>query len=256
MKDPHVVTLTYHLRVEPGRTYKNPTPVTVDRPEFAGVLANGIFTVTMVAHFATADEAKDSVDPVLRAWELSAVVGRGHDISFQFDSAEVVDRAPPPPGTVFAHVQGLVSRVTVGSSFSAEVSSPDYPKPPATFVASAIVETLCARYNRWRKGNESLYSMAYFCDTVLRGATDSHKGSTRQEAAKKYAIELEVLRKVGELSSLRGGDLEGRKAGTKVATPSEQDWLQAAISAIILQVGAIDAGSATATLKMTDLPPL
>ena len=50
--------------------------------------------------------------------------------------------------------------------------------------------------------------MAYFCLTILQGSGD------RKKAAKKYGIKLEVLNKIAQLSSERGGQ-QARKASGK-----------------------------------------
>ncbi len=256
MQDPHVVSLTYRFAAESGRTYVNPMPVFISQPEFTGTLDSGRFVAVMARHYAVPDDARQVVDAYLRAWQIAASLKEGHYIAFEFADAKVIDRTPPPVGTVIGHGQVMLPHFTLDASCHSEICSFQYPAPPVNFAATPTVEILWARYDQWRNGKEPIYSMAYFCETALHAAADCQRRAKRQGAAKKFDIDKNLLGKLGELSSCRGGNLEGRKGDTLMATAAEYNWLTAAIPAIILHIGAVESGKARGTLSMSDLPPL
>ena len=64
------------------------------------------------------------------------------------------------------------------------------------------VQTMYDRYMGYRQGREPLTTMAYFCLTILERSTK--KNHSREVAAETYGIKLEVLNKIGHLSSEKG----------------------------------------------------
>jgi hypothetical protein len=91
--------------------------------------------------------------------------------------------------------------------------------------------------------------MSYFCVTLL----EKFGGGSRREAATNYRIDINVLHKLGELSSDRGGMTDARKATARAPlTDIERSWVEAAIRAI----GGHLAEGSDAPLTMTDLPSL
>ncbi len=88
------------------------------------------------------------------------------------------------------------------------------------------------RYMGYLQGREPLASTAYFCLTILERSTK--KKRCRELASEVYRIELEVLNKIGHLSSERGGQ-QARKASGKDndLTYQNRRFLEEAIKAII-----------------------
>ena len=79
--------------------------------------------------------------------------------------------------------------------------------------------------------------MAYFCLTILERSTkkkSNEKKTCRKLASEMYRIELEVLNKIGNLASERGGQ-QARKASGKDNDLTYQDrrFLEEAIKAVI-----------------------
>lgn len=254
MKDPHVVALNYKADALPGIRYENPPPLQVRTVEFEGELRDGLFRARMLLHYPTESEARVPVDAYLRSWEICAGVNRGRAvIRFSFDRSEIIDRAPPEPGVIRGHGQINLGHLSISATATAVLISGSYPDPPSGFAATTVVETLWRRYERFVSGNEPLFAMAYFCLTVLE-----NDAGGRVKAASKYSIEPDVLRKIGELSSLRGGVEDARKANASVqlASGAETAWLQAAIRSVIRQAGATAATGHPSTLTMNDLPKL
>ncbi len=66
MRVPHVVSLTYELKIPSGLVYESPPAVDISRDEFDGRLDQGQFTATMQKHYATRDEARQPVDRLLK----------------------------------------------------------------------------------------------------------------------------------------------------------------------------------------------
>ena len=112
------------------------------------------------------------------------------------------------------------------------------------------------RFQGYRLGREPLTSMVYFCVTVLEGPPRKKR---RETAAKKYGIQLEVLNKLGELSSERGGQ-QARKALGKDndLTAQESRFLEEVIKAIIRRAAekAHAPDSDLPEISLSDLPPI
>lgn len=71
--------------------------------------------------------------------------------------------------------------------------------------------------------------MAYFCLTLLEATAGS-----RNDAAELFSVDIQVLRKIGELTSKRGDRTNARKASsTQPLTGIEEAWLDAAIKTVI-----------------------
>jgi hypothetical protein len=255
MDDPHVVALYYRVKPEEGISYENPAPVSVSEPAFDGELAGERFVARMRQHFPTEEEAKVQVDSYLRGWEVSAGLRRGRaEVRFVFDHADVIERAPAPPGEVRMFCQGGTAVLTSSGSLGVHITSHTYPQPPGAFKVSPLVETLWRRYERYVSGREPLFGMAYFCLTAIEKARGD-----RRAAATQFSISRKVLSKMGELSSSRGDELEARKmtsGAPQQATGAETAWIETTIRKMIEHVGASEAGAPIKTLTLVDLPTI
>jgi hypothetical protein len=98
-------------------------------------------------------------------------------------------------------------------------------------------------------GSEPLLSMAYFCLTLL-------ERGDRRAAAQQFAIDYEVLKKLGELTSTRGDHHTARKASAPLhpLTADEAHWIEATIKAIGKHLAARVRDSKP--LSLADLPKL
>ena len=255
MNDPHVQAVYYSFKPRAGVLYDNPPAVAVSRPTFDGELRATRFAARMTVHFPTIEEARVSVDAFLRAWEMTASLRSGYaEFRFEYDYCDIVDRDPPPPGTIQPYAVTGQGGVTISGTGPLSVTLPSYPPLPPVFLITPLVKMLWDRYMRYVAGNEPLFDMGYFCLTVLESYT-----GRRNQIARRYKVELAILDKIGELSSSRGGPADARKMTKTQFTPAtigEQEWLKQAIRSLILQLGAVEAGDMNSRLVMSQLPKL
>jgi len=256
MRDPHVVALHYRLVTDPESfEFKNPPAVQYDGSAFRFRLEDGRLRAEMKDHHATADSAREVVEPFLNAWEIDAAIRRGRrEMHFEYDAPEIIDR-DPTPGII-----ELAAGATVRTSGHAmlKVIASAYPQPPSGFVASEDVRTLMLHFEAFVAGQERLVDAAYFCLTLV----ERHAGG-RAEAAREFGIDVEVLRKVGFLTSDQVGDERtarklSRKSTLRPHTGAEVTWLQTVLRRMIHRVGEhdFDPTAPLPTIAMAGLPPL
>ena len=176
---------------------------------------------------------RKAVKDYIHNWEFDACLKGGDDcFKLEFIKAIRVDRRPTP---------GVITVDAGPVRFSFDVSTPNvtvghpkYPSPPSgTNFNDPDVQTMYQRYIGYRQGNEPLAGMAYFCLDFLKSLSGQNN-SLRKAAAQKYQIDEVVLRKIGELSSIKGGQ-DSRKADGvgKNFTTEERTFLEQAIMKII-----------------------
>jgi len=244
VNDPHVESLTYRLRETDSLAFEAP-PIEFETAAFRARLADNVLTLRPKEHFASEEDVRAIADEFVRAWEIDAGLGYGRpDFRFQYDGAQLVDRAPSPGHHMIAS-KGVLH---LSGSAHLKVTRAKYPIPSEQFVATPEVQVLWERYSRYLAGKEPLLAMAYFGLTLL-------ERGDRRRAARDFRIDVEVLRKLGELTSTRGDGLTARKMSTGVVplTGPESQWVEATIKAIIRHIATLNSG---ASLSLADLPPL
>ncbi len=256
MRDPHVVALKYRFESNDALIFDNAPPLERETDEFRMKLKDGLTRFEMKTHYADVPSARAVLERYLRTWEVDAGLIFDCDaIKFRFIEPEIVDRSPDPD-------QPPVSVVTVTVTVPVETTvtrivKPRYPEPPAGFVASPDVETMWTRFQGYRYGREPLSSMGYVCLTVLEASAGG-----RKQAASRYGIDVQVLRKLGYLTSEIGDPKSMRKATSgntvRAHTPAEVAWVDAVIRRLIRRVGewAFDPKGVRPTLTMADFPHL
>jgi hypothetical protein len=254
MNDPHVESLVYQLEVGEALTFRDPPPLDHDTEHFAVLLDNGTLTVSMKEHHPTIGSARERVDPFLRSWALDndLLYGPG-TLRFVYQKADVIDRNPPLPGTSQVIELSGTAMVTVSMSGNLSVGRFTYPAPPSSFIASPDVITLWSRYQGYREKRELLPAMAFFCFTLLTA-----RGKGRDRAAAMYEVHPGVLRKLSELTSVRGDETTGRKflAEPRPLQAQEEHWVEDVVRALIRRVGEHAANAELRKLTMSDFPPL
>jgi hypothetical protein len=257
MIDPHVERLHYRLETDSTLQFDKPSRISLKTPDFQLDLADGVLVLTPNGHFADEASARAAAQPLLDAWEISVALERGRrDMRFVFESADIMDRSPPPPGVQVCNV-GMAIEVDTAVGLTFTVIAHTYPEPPKGFVAGPEVVAMWHRYERSQSGGEPLASMAFAC---LSMAQHFHGG--RKALAARLGIDLAVLDCLGQLSSEVGDRSEARKfdqsATFRPHTPAEKEWIQAAVRVLILRMGERAAGpnAALPPLTMTDLPKL
>lgn len=241
MNDPHVVWLQYRLGRHEETVYDAPPAIEDETDSFRINLADGLLTVTMKEHYATAESAKDAVRDYLQAWEISTgLASRRLGFRFEFVRAEIIDRDPPPPGTIVGC--GGIVFASAAMIIKGHAVRKEYPKPPAEFRASGAVRKLWLRFEAFLRGQEPLASMAYACLTLILASAGKNK--ERAKAAQLYNVEEKVLSTLSMLTSIRGGPSEARKfnAGATGAPFSDQEkqWIMEAVRALIQQKARAD----------------
>jgi|SRR5215212_545180 len=133
-----------------------------------------------------------------------------------------------------------------------------YPDPPEDFALSTEVEVMWTLYERYLHGRERLLPMANTCFTWIT----RHPGST-DEAAKRYSVSKQVLKRLSFLSSRAGKGVEARKMDNseqqrQALTSEQRRWVEAAVRALIKRAGqyAADPKKAWPEITNSDLPPL
>jgi hypothetical protein len=267
MNDPHVVSLTYRIEKAETVDFDKAPPRTVDRGAFRVTVDAYTAKIEMVDHFASVEEARNVVQPFLRAWELEADLHNSGDrFRFVYETAEVIDRNPPAPGnTIRGYLRAEVGWfVFTGRGTVLRVSRAKWPAPPQELEVSNDADALWRRWWRHRVENrELLLSAAYWAEAApgLAAPAKSRPSSKRRQAASAFFnIDLNVLNMIGELTSTRGGNDEERKAEGR-ATPlstAERQWLEAAFQALVRRVAeqAYHGRPPPRPLTMGDLPKL
>jgi hypothetical protein len=270
MNDPHVESLLYRLDTDPTLVFQNPPPLDYETPDFRLRLEDGLLTVTMKGHYASAEEAQRVVQPFLDAWELDFALARGkREMRFRFEKANLKDRNPPPPGSSQVLQPFAAECVLTTSAPMVVIGQRSYPPPPSTpLEVTADVATLWARYERAMRDREPLPGAGYFCLTILEnlfgGIAPAPSGprqpsSKRRITATALDVHVDVLSKLGELTTERGDPTStARKANIAgPLTPAEEEWVRAALRQLIRRAAMIAAGSLPShQLTMADLPKL
>jgi hypothetical protein len=258
MRDPHVERLHYDIDSEEGTSYRDPEPLAFTNPLGRFEARDGKLIIEPTDHFPDEDAARDVIERFLKAWEIDADLESNiGTIRFKFLRTDVIDRDPPPPGTAqVITLPALAGSVNIsGGVASLHVIRRKYPAPPVAFQTTIDVERAYRRWLDFRSGRETLQSTAYFILTMVEAAVGD-----RKQAAKALNIELDVLRKIGELSSTRGDAATARKAPSsgvyRELTGPESGWLEQATRRVIKRLGEHASGSVLSRIGMADLPNL
>ena len=255
MNDPHVQSLRYRVSYSQCVDYSRADPLVHDAPGFSVRLAKDALIVTMGTRTATEEKARALVEPFLRAWQIQAGLDLGPgEIGFSFESADLIDRNPPPEDAHVVYVSAAVQAHSLVSA-SVLVHRGHYPPPPECFNWTPDVETMYGHYSGYCQGREQLLHMAYFVLSMLEGRRE------RKAAARHYKVAFKVLDTLGRLSAA-GSPQDARKAPKKgdfrPLTDMQKQWVRAAVKRLIIRAGecaAVGTGNLP-ELGMADLPPL
>lgn len=262
MNDPHVKALIYHINHGDTIDYSKAQPLEWKEPEIRLTVEDRNVRFEFKEHFGTEEQAREAIENYIRNWEFDATLKFGNPNSFRlkFVNAEIIDRNPLP-GRV--RIGGKLEIGGLGSS-KLIVSVSEYPSPPSDIALSPEVETMYQRYMGYRQKREPLPGMAYFCLSMLEDppvvSTQNRSiRNKRKVAAMKYRIDENVLDKIGQLSSTRGGADARKREGTgKSLSSEEHNFLDRAIKAIIRRVAEWEhiPSKNLSELSWSDLPPL
>lgn len=256
MNDPHVVMLIYRVEHSDSVDYSQAEPLVREEPAFRLEVRDKQARFELKDHYATEADAREVIEKYIRVWKLDTCLEHGPDFfRLKFDRAQIEDRNPTP-GVITVNAQAVNIEFKILPA-SITYKPARYPSPPSDISLDPNVQTMCQRYMGYRRGNEPLASMAYFCLTVLEYSTGKN-GGARSEAAKVYRIEKSVLDRIGNLCANGGGPAGARKAkGIAVAlTESERRFLEQAVEIIIRRAAekAHDPAKDLPMISLSDLP--
>ena len=221
MNDPHVVALIYNVRHKESVDYGEAKPLAFENDQFLVQAKDGKARFEMKDHCATEQKAREAIEPFIQDWEFDAGLQRDPDCFLQdFEKAEIIDRKPTA-GVTEANAEPARWHFSTSSS-KVTVSPPTYPSPPTGIDSNnPDVQTLYLRYKNFRGGGESLPSFAYFCLTVLEHPFTPPQKGKRLRAAASYGIDVDVLDRIGELSSTKGGSGARKREGVDAPLTDE-----------------------------------
>ena len=249
MNDPHVVALEYRIEHGPDVIdWSRAAALDKEEDSFRVMAENGRVRFELKEHYASEEAARFAVEAdYIPNWELVAGLARGPNaFALRFDRSEIVDRNPPSgPPRLSAHARfgGLTARANL-----APPTPPAFPEPPPAGIRrSPDIDSMYQHYLRHMGGAEPLPAMAYFCLTKLE-----QMAGGRDAAAVHFSISKKVLRRIGELSTNKGGD-NARKAVGHAAphTPEEERFLKSAIRTLIHRAAEVESGPHPGRTKIT-----
>jgi hypothetical protein len=176
--DPHVAAILYRIEHSTAFSYENAQPLSCDLPEFRIRIEGGQAIVEPKQHFATAEEAREVVEPVLWAWKLDAALKHdGNALQFVYQHAVVTDRVPPP---------GSAAGVSAGRAMVRGMATAvhgQYPAPPSglTVKPGSEVQAMFEKWSRYKAGQAELADTANFCLTALEGKDKTKGRRTKAE---------------------------------------------------------------------------
>lgn len=271
MNDPHVVALHYRMCVRDSVIFESPPPLLHEAGPFTLHLDGGRLRVTMQEHFSAEQLARETVDPFLDTWVLHAAL-RAHrrDFWFEYEHAEVIDRAPPPepPGVVVAGT-ALMARFEVHATGTVSTTRRAYPTPPESFCRTSLVEALFHLYQSSVNERRFAAAAGYFALTAIktRVREPGWPGGVERSklAADALGVEHAIFQTLHDLTTEKGDITTGRKVSDKAElerprpphTGPELLWLCEAIRVLALRLGEWEADpNGLSPLTMAHLPSL
>jgi hypothetical protein len=255
MNDPHVLKLFYSISSGKSVDLSQATQATCS-------VLGGRFVVTLdgdemlaepQGHYASAEEARAELDPYLRSWEIQAGLAVSTpSIQFDYRRAEVIDR-DPKAGVISAPLV-INANLFARASVRADVCLAKFPAPPSTEQCNEATERMYRRLMDIWADDKYMTTGSYY---ILTEAEE--RFVNRKAAADALRVDVQVLNKIGELTSRAGG--EGARKAEGAGTPltnKQVTWLKGAVRALVLRNLEYDGQSADAleVIRMAHLPSL
>ena len=269
MNDPHVVELTYIVEHDASVDYSVACSIDHEEEAFRLRIENERVSFQFKEHYPTEDAARRLVDRYVRSWEMDSELRQGAGkFRLRFDRATIIDRnplpppppRPPRPDMVDASATLSSGAATVNANATLTAPQPKpYPQPPTGLTLDPDdpdVLTIYERFRGYLQDREPLTGMAYFCLSML----EKHLSDSRNAAATKYAINENVLGRIGDVTANRGGRAAARKASGigNALTEDETRFLEEAVKKIIRRTAevAADPDQHLSQVTLSDLPKL
>jgi hypothetical protein len=253
-----VSQLTYGLMPADGLRFEHAPPVKWKTPEFVLTLKDEKASIEMLTRYATPEEARRSVEPHLRSWEVHAAIQRRREaIRFRYEGCSIARQNIDLEARQAFGGSAASVAITAGAARGIAVHQ-SYPPPPMGFTVTPIIEAMWLLYERYTEDRERLLPMAYSVFSLLKSTAHDNV----EQCAKTYVISRKVLRKLSDLASRLGGPIEARKYDrqslNRPPTAQEEKWIEATTRMLILRAGERAAGpdAALPMITMNNLPEL
>jgi hypothetical protein len=250
-----VKQLIYRVQSPPHSDYAKAGDLQYGAVDFDALYSKGELEIAFKSEDYDEEGALNLISPFLRTWE--AIIGLRHCPGVKFELKHIKQSESTLPTTGFAYMSAdcIASR-----------QYEQFPAPMNDWKFGPEVEEMYNRYAAFTERREPLPAMAYFCLDKLETFADNQalapgveKTSKRKKASKIFGIEEGVLRKLGELSSTKGGPEEARKANTsRPLSSNEREWLVEAAKLLIWRAGEYchDPNKSLQLITMNQLPGL
>jgi hypothetical protein len=243
---PRIKSLTYKVIPDKSVDYDNAPKIIEETEDFTVKMDHKKAIFELKGNFTSVQDARAIVDDFLERWQvIIGIENDPDDLKFKYVTAELeqIQENGTNRHLLGAHSS---SSFVVSDHLELHVSRNKLPNRPHKFILSPDVMTMYERYKLFRKGRESLTSMAYMCLTILeasaRGSTNYIKNNNlRGKASSRYNIDYDVLDNLAMLVSTKGDQIEARKVPKSgIFNPlknEEREWIIRAIKVLIRRTG-------------------
>jgi hypothetical protein len=239
-----------HYFIGPVNSFSEDAPRISFENDIANfLLRNDILYATIKDDQMEEADARMLVEQYLDDWNLEVeIIGRWTGITFTYLESPLTNTVGGRSAT-----ESPIETTVIPEASELVIQYSQYPTPPICKVTPAM-RLIWERFKWARLGlREPLQSAAYFAFTVIRQSAEN------EQASKIYNVDAKILRKLSELSTIRGDSRTARKALVSDARPltrSEKYWVDMAIRSILLQIGQIAAGLSPDRITWSSLPSI
>jgi hypothetical protein len=238
---PRVTALIYRIDSGAGYQYGENSALDGTLPGFVYRLRRREAVFSPTEHFGTEADARAKLQPLLRAWELSAALQHQRGVlEFNFLSAQIQREAPRP---AVLELQGAAIAISRASAILTLTFEGPHPSPPAAFATDEFVLTLVDLALIAQETPRVLLYIAYSATTCVLDRFGDFRA-----AATALRVAPGVFDQIKKLSNTMGVGAERRKGGLNgPPTPIPQpvrEWLLPMLREIARRAGAAAAGAA------------
>ncbi|MCY3880242.1 MAG: hypothetical protein OXF74_13815 [Rhodobacteraceae bacterium] len=241
MNAPHVVALQYRIEYRADViNWSRAVPLKKEEADFYVQVKDGWVHFVFKQTYASEKEARSVTETVyIPNWEFAVGLSRGPGaFALRFFLAKYSDRFR-------VEFRAGIPSVRVNL---APPKPTCFPEPPSAGIKrSWEVDNMYKHYLKFLEGKESLSTMAYFCLTSLEEIAGN-----RDSAAVQFGISKRVFKRIGDLSSNKGGDGARKAAGQRAPyTGEEERFLKSAAGKLIYRVAEVEYGHHPSRKKIT-----
>ena len=214
-------------------------------------LENEELQVELKHDYNTIKEARNAVSQTLKSWQIEDEILWKTTSGFRF----VYVKAIFPQST--DQLSNLPEELKYIKDYNETliIASCKYPPFPETLFTYEM-ESAWVRYRKVKIGiGESIQSASYYLLTVVVNFT----GENMKKAASILFVDYKILKKIGELTSIRGNNFTSRKSlsrNTLELSIIEKHWLDIAVKNILIQAATMNGDRKPSRIELNDLPNL